>query len=149
MISRLKTQGKQRFSHIPPARWYAGPEKIFWTFPGSEGISGNSMISPKFSGEFPEFFGFSRKIPEIPGIPRNFTGFSRDFSEFSEKYGISGISEIFDSRPAGSRPSSRRKFSNKFRGFLKISWAPKNVTQNPSDSLLKILRENFLQVWTN
>ena len=112
-------------------------------FLGLRGFTGIPWIPRNFPGIFRDFPGFPEKIPEIPGIFRNFTGFPRNFSEFSGEYGISVISEIFDSRPAGSRPSSRRKFSNKFRGFLKISWAQKMIAQNTNDSPVKFLRENF------
>ena len=110
--------------------------------------------------EFPEFPGIFRKSS---GISRGFPEKSRDFSEFPEilpaflgisrnfpgKCSISVIPEIFDSRPAGSRPSSRRKFSNKFRGFLKISWDQKWSHRIQMIPQWNFLEKIFTPTWTN
>ena len=70
---RIHKENK-RFPRILPDHWYAGPVKICWTFPGSEGISGNPMYSPKFPGIF----------REISGILRNFPKRSQNSAEFSD-----------------------------------------------------------------
>jgi hypothetical protein len=81
--------------------------------------------SPKIPGTFQKP-GIWRNPPKNPEDFRSLAGLLRNPPGFSGGTEIPGIPDFFDSRPAGSRTSSRRSFSNESPGFLKIPLGSRN-----------------------